>query len=83
MDNNDVLYFNGENFLKWNYMNVVNTLKEPFPYGQIVLLDGRMIECYPRAIKENEERNDNVSDEDREKEVNLFLKNAFYFLANK
>lgn len=83
MNEDDVLYFNGENFLKWNYMNVVNTLKGPFPYGQIVLLDGRMMECYPRAIKENEERNDNVPDEDREKEVNLFLKNAFYFLANK
>ena len=62
-----------------------------FPKGKIVLLDGRLIDCYPLATEEVEcvpgiesgieKKQGAAFDEDVEKD--LFIRNAFYFLAHR
>ena len=50
-----------------------------FPNGKIGLLDGRVVNCYPLAVAEIM----TPSPFDKEAEKDLFIKNAFYFLAHK
>ena len=72
--------------------NVMNR----FPDGKIVLLDGRVVECYPRVELTPEgltQPEDNLqqplakispqSDKEREADKERFIKNAFFFLAHK
>lgn len=67
-----------------------------FPDGKIILLDGRVVDCYPRADVEPDSsilHEDNVqqpspkkptkSDKEREADKERFIKNAFFFLAHK
>ena len=73
-----------------------------FPEGKIVLLDGRVIDCYPLATDETDsvspegldidrtgectktdDRREPASAYDKKMEKDLFIKNAFYFLANQ
>lgn len=72
--------------------NVMNR----FPDGKIILLDGRVVDCYPRAdvARNNSTLNeDNVqqsspqktikTDKEREADKERFIKNAFFFIAHK
>ena len=59
-----------------------------FPEGKIVLLDGRVVDCYPRAdlaTGESAELQIDKSKADKEKEADVerFTRNAFFFLAHK
>ena len=80
-------------------MNNITTDKGEFPDGKIILLDGRVVDCYPRAVDEQDRTFDGkaVPDEepqsparkpqstDKEKEADKerFIKNAFFFFAHK
>ena len=80
-------------------MRLIEKLREtPFPEGKLLLLDGRLIDGYPVATDETDSVNDDTlnldkkgqcisvqkySSTDKEKKLELFLKNAFRFLANK
>ena len=72
--------------------NVMNR----FPEGKIVLLDGRVVECYPREnlstdnltvtvehAQRSTEKNPTKTEKDREADKERFIKNAFFFLAHK
>ena len=50
-----------------------------FPEGKIILLDGRVVDCYPRATNEPPL----YTDKEREADKERFIKNAFFFLAHK
>lgn len=58
-----------------------------FPEGKIVLLDGRVVDCYPRAdLAFGEKPIDSKpvkTDKEMEADMARFIKNAFFFLANK
>ena len=50
-----------------------------FPDGKIILLDGRVVDCYPRATNEQPP----YTDKEREAEKERFINNAFFFFAHK
>ena len=67
-----------------------------FPEGKIILLDGRVVDCYPRVgmtLDSSTSHKDNVqqqlakistqSDKEREADKERFIKNAFFFLDHK
>lgn len=67
-----------------------------FPDGKIILLDGRVVDCYPRAdvtLEGLTRQEDNgqqplpskptKTDKERETDKERFIKNAFFFLAHK
>lgn len=79
-------------------------LEKEFPEGKIRLIDGRLIECYPLALSEENDFVDDTLSLDssgtflsmkkkkkplspspivNNEEQELFLENAFFFLANK
>lgn len=71
-------------------------LMNRFPDGKIVLLDGRVVECYPRmeltpdiltVTDEHAElsiaKKPIKADKEREADKERFIKNAFFFLAHK
>ena len=80
-------------------MKLIDKLRETsFPEGKLVLLDGRLIDGYPVATDETDSVNDDRLNLDRKGQcisarktapcdndidLELFLKNAFRFLANK
>ena len=80
-------------------MKLIEKLREtPFPEGKLLLLDGRLIDGYPVATEETDSVNDDTLNIDKkgqcisaqktspcdsDKDLELFLKNAFRFLANK
>ena len=80
-------------------MNNNITDKVEFPDGKIILLDGRMVDCYPRAVDEQDRtfdakavseedpqspaRKPQSSDKEKEADKERFIKNAFFFLAHK
>ena len=76
---------NNEQIVEMNE-NVMNC----FPEGKIVLLDGRVVDCYPRADLAFGESAGQPFDSkpaktDKEMEADMvrFIKNAFFFLAHK
>lgn len=67
-----------------------------FPEGKIILLDGRVVDCYPRAdvaLNRSALHEDNGqqplgmkptrTDKERAADKERFIKNAFFFLAHK
>ena len=63
-----------------NRMDSTKITEEMFSDGKIILLDGRVVDCYPRTGKEQLPYTDKVrKEEDKER----FIKNAFFFLANR
>ena len=61
-----------------------------FPEGKIVLLDGRVVDCYPRAglafgesVGQPIDSKPVKTDKEIEADMVRFIKNAFFFLANK
>ena len=50
-----------------------------FPEGKIILLDGRVVDCYPRTTNEQPP----YTDKEREAEKERFINNAFFFFAHK
>ena len=61
-------------------MDTTKITEEMFPDGKIILLDGRVVDCYPRT--ENEQPP--YTDKERKEEDKVrFIKNAFFFLAHK
>ena len=76
---------NNEQIVEMNE-NVMNC----FPEGKIVLLDGRVVDCYPRAdLAFGESAGQPVdskpakTDKEMEADKVRFIKNAFFFLAHK
>jgi len=64
--------------------------KTEFPKGKIILMDGRLVDCFPKAIADSKDQSYSQSASDvsamkREQELDKerFIKNAFYFLAHK
>ena len=54
--------------------------EDMFPDGKIILLDGRVVDCYPRMTNERLPYTDKEKiEEDKER----FIKNAFFFLTHK
>ena len=67
-------------------MECNKNLESAFPDGKIRLMDGRLVDCYPKGARgETEGRKALSSADKREKELDKerFVKNAFYFLAHK
>ena len=71
-------------------------VRNEFPERKIILLDGRVVDCYPRLgvnFKGLTQPEDNLqqplarispqSDKEREADKERFIKNAFFFLAHK
>ena len=54
--------------------------EDKFPDGKIILLDGRVVDCYPRTGNEQPPYTDK---ERKEGDKERFIKNAFFFLAHK
>ena len=59
-----------------------------FPEGKIVLLDGRVVDCIPRADLATEESvrqkiDKSQADKEEEADKQRFIRNAFFFLAHK
>ena len=54
--------------------------EDRFPNGKIILLDGRVLDCYSRMMNEQAPYTDK---ERKEEDVERFIKNAFFFLAHK
>ena len=63
-----------------NRMDSTKISEEMFPDGKIILLDGRVVDCYPRTGKEQLPYTDK---ERKEEDKERFIKNAFFFLANR
>ena len=54
--------------------------EDRFPDGKIILLDSRVVDCYPRTVNEQAS---NIDKERVEEDKERFIKNAFFFLAHK
>ena len=63
-----------------NRMDMTKITEERFPDGKIILLDGRVVDCYPRTGNEQPPYTDK---ERKEEDKERFIKNAFFFLAHK
>ena len=75
---------------KENKMEMNEKMTNWFPEGRIVLLDGRVVDCYPRADFATEERARQPfaeasakADKEEEADKERFIRNAFFFLAHK
>lgn len=54
------------------------------PEGEIFLIDGNVLECYPRLQGDlSSDESENLTTEEKQEEVMLFYKNAFFFLSMK
>ena len=63
-----------------NRMDSTKIAEERFPEGKIILLDGRVVDCYPKTGNEQPPYTDK---ERKEEDKERFIKNAFFFLAHK
>ena len=61
-------------------MDTTKIMEDRFPDGKIILLDGRVVDCYPRTENEQPPYTDK---ERKEEDKERFIKNAFFFLAHK
>ena len=63
-----------------NKIDSIKITEDSFPDGKIILLDGRVVDCYMRMTNEQPLYTDKERiEEDKER----FIKNAFFFLAHK
>ena len=77
-------------------IDINENMMNGFPDGKIILLDGKVVDCYPRAdvhfeslilSEENGQqpspKEPTLADKEREADKERFIKNAFFFLAHK
>ena len=62
-----------------NRMDSTKITEDRFPDDKIILLDGKVVDCYPRMTNEHSP----YTDKEREADKERFIKNAFFFLAHK
>ena len=77
-------------------IDINEDLMNGFPDGKIILYDGRVVDCYPRADvifeglilsedngQQPSSKKSAKTDKERETDKERFIKNAFFFLAHK